>query len=818
MSNARVEDLRLSSTQTFDFAFTKLLEAQKHATNNADVTIIEPAAGESIYGARFKANGKYITLLNPACDKDKLEHTNDIGTTPLAITLERIRFLQQANPDDIFLIPMSETQPIVFFTRDHWVVLMIQRNECNFYDPCAANLWSFKASSLYPLGTMRRILTTNQFTITDEVYLGWQNDSVNCGRYCGAIVSEIANLFFDDSEFSSMTTNLKRVMPKSAEELVEESTLSTANKLIFGNKLICELRQQEFLADKFTRANLSSPLYPTQPQQKTLTLAIENNFIEKGKKNNLKQFIRDFPCLKFKLMGKSFNELGGDAMTDSKIASALGWSNSAVSIISNIISAHSQGPFAFLPFILAQGIIEHDPKMITIPQVTEESDYSFNITRTQRGPVLLVLEYKRFPIKSVDSGKIIGHIEGSTIVTYRHIQIAKDEWGWQLDTIVTKNNDIKRLLTGARLSQQYLFTNYCQTEKKTMPSSLVLDNKHFATAEAKAALAIEEEKQKAQAEQKTLEETSTLALLNRKEQQLQSLKQTNADLYQIITAETGKVESLKLELHALQQIISRLTSINNALEVQQEEAASKLTLKDKSNAELRDANSQFSATNAQLSLKVQQTQQQVADLEQQHKADIEKLAKQTNDITLKDMELSQLTAENTRLILRNRQHSQLLQNIRAQQSKLTIPKQPLQPVFYYVAGTILSTALTITGSLITLGIVNLSILAAIPVAGWALATGFSLALAGMFLVKSIANALTNAELAKAPVPEQKDPLSPDINSDEPDQSPRQERAVDFSARRNSREALGFHKTNSSSGITAPNAAAESSPTQSRQPG
>jgi hypothetical protein len=276
---------RLGPNRMFDFAFQKLKKAwvekpqvpieeeeeekedeQKEELVDLEekqpIEIIIPDAAADIYAARFVLNenlndGSNIVLTSPASDIETID-ASAVGTTPLPQMLKQIRELQKDGKNNTYFVPLAECWPTVPYgpPRQHWTLLMIRGDRCYFVDPCP--LWK-SASLPYSKGPfewgMVRMLQASRFDTPSTSYLGWQQDSVNCGRYVSAIIGEVAKLIYSGIAFAKIPSNLEQLSPHpTAETLVQEETHCTIPEEIASNKIVCDLRRQEEVFEYFVAA------------------------------------------------------------------------------------------------------------------------------------------------------------------------------------------------------------------------------------------------------------------------------------------------------------------------------------------------------------------------------------------------------------------------------------------------------------------------------------------------------------------------------------------------------------------------------------
>ncbi len=740
-------DEKLGANSTFDFAFNKLITVQNDYPESS-ISVIEPVAAEKVYGARFTANGQQIVLLSGANDKAVVSSsTNNIGTTPLPHVLNKIRSLQIENPQDTYLIPLAECQTIYLQPRQHWTVLMIQNNDCYFFDPCSASLWpsAMTASCFYSLEPLIGFLKTAGFNLSSQniTYLGWQQDTVNCGRYCAAIIAKIADMLFTNEELTLINTNLPKTSTKpNVEVLIQESANCIADKLVAGNKLICDVRSQEFISPKLTRKDLIRFASQNHP----LNVARKNNFFEEGE-GGLAQFISDAPRRKiiFKKTQKA-TELLDEETTIASLAIKLGWDEL---LVNNMLAAHSQGPFGFLPFVLWGGVKEHDPLLVAVgqPPMDDLQIRIFRAVKTNKKTGIsqkilkLVCEYQGLPIISPSgtSDKPVGYLDGPIKVNFELKQIA-DKWGWQLQTVETTNSDILRILTGMQLPAQYFTTHLCRAPsiKIAAPGSIDFKPSHYTESkeipDETIPLAKPEEEQKQNDQISALDQSQeTIIKLTNELDYVK--KQNNQSTLKI----QHLLQLLEQEKAKNAELITALDVTNRAFHSAQQELRS-----------LPASDSSLSLVDINLSNDSEHEEQKAID----------------------EQQLIRFTAPNPHLVM---------------------PMQRKVLVNPYIAGALVTTGLTVTGGLIIMGIISLSILAAIPIIGWGIATGFCAALAVMLTVKSIMNTLANRQLTVAADQQPREAAAPLslAPATDPATQRKPSNEVHYSPTRSSREVHGF---------------------------
>ncbi len=275
------ETPRLGPNRMFDFAFQKLeralLEPRKAPIQGEEdeekeenegsvevgeeqsIEIILPSQTEDVYATRFilqeqLTDGSNIILTSPACDIEAID-ASAVGTTPLPQVLKQIRELQKDKKNNTYFVPLAECWPIVPYgpPRQHWTLLMIREDRCYFVDPCPS---LHAASFTYSYGPLKwgmaRMLQVSGFEPPNTSYLGWQQDTVNCGRYVSAIIEEAAKLIYSATPFNKITTELEglRLYP-TAEALVHEEAECKIPEEIQSNQAVCSIRRQEGVFERF---------------------------------------------------------------------------------------------------------------------------------------------------------------------------------------------------------------------------------------------------------------------------------------------------------------------------------------------------------------------------------------------------------------------------------------------------------------------------------------------------------------------------------------------------------------------------------------
>ena len=478
MSISRSE---LGSNDVFDFAFNRIIKnCENEVPGNLITTIVVPADGETVYGARFAGNERAVVLLSPAADAAVVGPlTNILGATALPDVLKKIRKLQAVNPADSYIIPLAECNNLLgVFSRRHWTMLLIQNNECYFFDPKSAVMWppsEISGSSLYSVAHIQKFLLDEKFNLQncDLTYLGWQepSDQVNCGRYCAELAGKLTLKILNGAENAeSLKSNLQIVPP--LDDLIKLSGESTAHKIILGVSRIVEARSQLYLSSKLRPADLGQYSSTKKDAKQNHALQIRKglDFFEKGA-GGLKQFHRDGPALKFTVQGKTYAELFPNG-EDTSVNEAAKNSGLTLEQFQNIIAAHSQGPAAFIPFVMGFGILkEEETGKISIVQPD-----AVNMQITHNGESAeLTCEIKEMKILCMETRRNVGTIEGPINVAFTMAQ--KDgAWGWQLRYLISDNVDVLRIMQGIMLPESYIVDHFCKFSNATVVDSAQVIN------------------------------------------------------------------------------------------------------------------------------------------------------------------------------------------------------------------------------------------------------------------------------------------------------------------------------------------------------
>jgi hypothetical protein len=580
MSASRPKTKQLTSNEIFDFAFNRIIGTRNEYAERINVTLIKPNAGgtETVYGVRFAANNKNVVLLSAASDKATANmNEGNVNTTPLPDVLSKVRELQALNPQDVYLFPLSECGTMLFgFTaRQHFTLLVIENNECYFYDPCSDSYapWSVSGSSFYSLAPMTEFLTKSGFNLekTNITYLGWQSnkDFDNCGRFCATIAGRIADMYFADKKLALIKSDL-------AQAFVEPSgneALATMFDTMIADAAECVTDKSILSSNEIVFARGQQP-YPRtlKPADLNQYGAVGDNVFEEYQQNGffevgaggLHQFKLEADRLRtrFFINGVACADIfKSETKTLEVMAAELGLS---VEYFQTIVSAHSQGPLAFIPMILDEGVTKLAEPTIKIGQPAVD-DLRVDLTTQADGVAQLVCYYQRLPIKSYLINNLIrDYIEGPVSAIYTLQQNVENKWGWQLKSINTENHDILRILSGFKLPERY-FTRPLSDIITTKLSTVVAINTNYA--EEKAAVDNSEQIKKLQ-EQKAELAARIKSLEYEKDQLAQKIEAVATALNNLLEAskdlEKEKDDALKSGSLALIEM-RRYSDLNSTL-------------------------------------------------------------------------------------------------------------------------------------------------------------------------------------------------------------------------------------------------------------
>ncbi len=192
-----------------------------------------------------------------------------------------------------------------------------------------------------------------------------------------------------------------------------------------------------------------------------LKMAVDKDFFEYGE-GGIAEFKKDFVDRMFTCQGLSRDFGLYDTLTLSdetiieKMASLFG-----IDTAHAIIAGISQGPAAFIPFILAFGIKN---AMTGGMQITQPDSCHVDLFRSDIDEQIVIRFYAdEFKIVGSDNEEIFpGPVEALLKLIKKN-----DIWGFEVDYVETDNLDIIKMLKGELLSEEYISTTYCIPENTT---------------------------------------------------------------------------------------------------------------------------------------------------------------------------------------------------------------------------------------------------------------------------------------------------------------------------------------------------------------
>jgi len=485
---------RLAPNKMFDFAFSKIYSSQSEVGRAVNVELIEPSASSTVYGARFTCDGQAIVLTSPAADDDQRNHKN-AGTSPLSEVLANIRTLQNHNDvNTTFLVPLGECQQFSNWSsyyRQHWTMLMIQGDNCYFFDPCSDALWptwfpgQVSGSAFYSLDPLKQILDKNKFRLNDDlIYLGWQKvgDSVNCGRYGSAIAEKIAEFIFSKQSSGTIPTYLKNGQEPTAAELVAESAYCMSDRRVVGVRSICDARRQEFLNNTVTHTDLRDSA--AHSSNGTLTEMVKNGCFVQGDGLSPDNFQKSVSLRKNMTVQNNLYIPASEHEESTLISFLKKNLGCDEDTINKIIAAESNASIEFLPRMIVDGIKRVDESSQLA--VGDGQDVRIDLSKKD-DHILMKYTYPGISLKLRDSGLPAGDIEEPIDVSYQ-LEESQGRWGWKLVDIKTENVDVLRILNGGLLDERYWLNHYCplsQASSSSLSSSPSLINSYIASASTK---------------------------------------------------------------------------------------------------------------------------------------------------------------------------------------------------------------------------------------------------------------------------------------------------------------------------------------------
>lgn len=458
----------LNSNEVFDNAFFHIINQIKLSSllNNNDeeedgfvtlsklqppkieVTALEPTNDSLIYGAKIKWNNKTIVLLSPASDSAEInDEMENFGTTSLLQVSEKIRLLQKEEKEEkedsrtTYVFPLAECQRTrLFIKRSHWTLLMVEGNNCYFYD-AKSNL----SSLLYSLSAIETILAKNNFVLKNINYCGWQMDHVSCGYYAGYFAAIAVD-------------NEKQLLSQPRiEDLIDEfnlcqqqyhANLSDEYACIFQSNSIRSARGLGY-AEIVTRNELLKIFEKKSLDSYHIWFKgiIGTKFFERGE-GGVKQFKADFLQRKFLCNGNKL-DCAPDA-NEGQIVDHLAKMFKKNDIaVRKILAALSQGPASFLPYVL--GLRKFPFEKIVIAQ-PDKDEHVINLV-IEEDNVRFVCQYTQIPVVSLESAKIIGYLQGPIVVSHQLLE-QNQTFGFELRYVRTRNDLILDILRGKLFSEE----------------------------------------------------------------------------------------------------------------------------------------------------------------------------------------------------------------------------------------------------------------------------------------------------------------------------------------------------------------------------
>ncbi len=242
---------RLSSTDMFSYAFHLAATYEKSCT---EIQPVLPNEDNNSFAAKFSysdtsnirgglsgmptqndrgqvighsvgtATTKDVILLYPTSDTTEVTRYS-AGAIPLEESLKLIDEERKKNFGALFIIPLCEARSYSGFipwavswlswlsfglippmpeARQHWTLLVIEGNQCNFYDPKG----TVSSSWVYSLAPVTQALKTRGITVTEH-YAGQQewDDGTHCGYFVGEFIKRnILGFVFGQSDYQIYDT------------------------------------------------------------------------------------------------------------------------------------------------------------------------------------------------------------------------------------------------------------------------------------------------------------------------------------------------------------------------------------------------------------------------------------------------------------------------------------------------------------------------------------------------------------------------------------------------------------------------------------
>lgn len=192
------------------------------------------------------------------------------------------------------------------------------------------------------------------------------------------------------------------------------------------------------------------------------------------------QFLKEFYTRATKMNGLShlgFHEIFSDSddafpsmeSIKAQVQALLSKVNVTADDVEHIIAAHSQGPFATIPFIigLSMSAADNDDKMLQFKQPNSQNIIFY---RDGDAPLYARVQYDYFPIANFN-GVEVGILPGPLEITYKVIQKAcnggdaKKRWGYELQYIETSSEDIAKALRDTRFAPGRVRQCYCSEQQ-----------------------------------------------------------------------------------------------------------------------------------------------------------------------------------------------------------------------------------------------------------------------------------------------------------------------------------------------------------------
>ncbi len=437
---------KLTATPMFDFAFTKILKAGKEFQKEPQVQVFEPEGDNPTYALRFTAENKSIFLLSPASDDVAVDMRN-LGTTPLFKVLMRVQDLQRQDSETIYLLPLVECQLIYrdLLYRQHAVMLMIKGKDCYLFDPRSDSFISF--SWLYNFKPLEDCLAEQHFTLQESIYLSWQIDDINCGRFVAEIAGRAAEAAFTGKDLKTIRAVLKNSPHKpDIESLVAESRVCVTDRRIRGNQAICEVRWQNFLDSQVKIEDIQG-----------LGHCFLNPELEKMSRFFISDCIwQDLkPKKSFSLYLQDASEPEAIEVSVSYLSERLGCDELTACQI--IWELHNQNLIRLFQELLSLGIELAKTPRIMIGRFKD--DMSIRIHTVDKN-ILFTYTFYRVPLLCLKNKTEVGSLEGPIELSFQLMQ-KQGKWGWQFKVLKTKNADILRIFKDECLPEEYFIDHHC---------------------------------------------------------------------------------------------------------------------------------------------------------------------------------------------------------------------------------------------------------------------------------------------------------------------------------------------------------------------